>query len=155
MRRPVKKNDFVKGDLRFDDKKISKFINYIMQNGKKTVAQKIVYGAFDVIKEQTKKEPLEVFELAMKNASPLVEVRSKRIGGSNYQIPVEVREVRRFLLASRWIIDAAQSKKGKPMHKKLAEELMLAANGEGTAVKKKEDVHKMAESNKAFAHFAR
>lgn len=155
MRRPVKKNDFVKGDLRFDDKKISKFINYIMQNGKKTVAQKIVYGAFDVIKEETKKEPLEVFELAMKNASPLVEVKSKRIGGSNYQIPVEVREVRRFLLASRWIIDAAQSKKGKPMHKKLAEELMLAANGEGTAVKKKEDVHKMAESNKAFAHFAR
>ena len=155
MRRPVKKNDFVKGDLRFDDKKISKFINYIMQNGKKTVAQKIVYGAFDVIKEETKKEPLEVFELAMKNASPLVEVKSKRIGGSNYQIPVEVRDVRRFLLASRWIIDAAQSKKGKPMHKKLAEELMLAANGEGTAVKKKEDVHKMAESNKAFAHFAR
>lgn len=155
MRRPVKKNDFVKGDLRFDDKKISKFINYIMQNGKKTVAQKIVYGAFDVIKEQTKKEPLEVFELAMKNASPLVEVKSKRIGGSNYQIPVEVRDVRRFLLASRWIIDAAQSKKGKPMHQKLAEELMLAANGEGTAVKKKEDVHKMAESNKAFAHFAR
>lgn len=155
MRRPVKKNDFIKGDLRFDDKKISKFINYIMQNGKKTVAQKIVYGAFDVIKEETKKEPLEVFELAMKNASPLVEVKSKRIGGSNYQIPVEVREVRRFLLASRWIIDAALSKKGKPMHKKLAEELMLAANGEGTAVKKKEDVHKMAESNKAFAHFAR
>lgn len=155
MRRPVKKNDFVKGDLRFDDKKVSKFINYIMQNGKKTVAQKIVYGAFDVIKEQTKKEPLEVFELAMKNASPLVEVKSKRIGGSNYQIPVEVRDVRRFLLASRWIIDAARGKKGKPMHNKLAEELMLAANGEGTAVKKKEDVHKMAESNKAFAHFAR
>ena len=155
MRRPVKKNDFVKGDLRFDDKKVSKFINYIMQNGKKTVAQKIVYGAFDVIKEQTKKEPLEVFELAMKNASPLVEVKSKRIGGSNYQIPVEVRDVRRFLLASRWIIDAARGKKGKPMHKKLAEELMLAANNEGTAVKKKEDVHKMAESNKAFAHFAR
>ncbi|MDQ1281697.1 MAG: small subunit ribosomal protein [Patescibacteria group bacterium] len=155
MRRPVKKNDFVRGDLRFNDKKISKFINYIMQNGKKTVAQKIVYGAFDVIKEETKKEPLEVFELAIKNASPLVEVKSKRIGGSNYQIPIEVREVRRFLLASRWIIDAALGKKGKPMHKKLAEELMLAANGEGTAVKKKEDVHKMAESNKAFAHFAR
>jgi small subunit ribosomal protein S7 len=155
MRRPVKKNDFVRGDLRFNDKKISKFINYIMQNGKKTVAQKIVYGAFDVIKEETKKEPLEVFELAIKNASPLVEVKSKRIGGSNYQIPIEVRDVRRFLLASRWIIDAALGKKGKPMHKKLAEELMLAANGEGTAVKKKEDVHKMAESNKAFAHFAR
>jgi small subunit ribosomal protein S7 len=155
MRRPVKKNDFVRGDLRFNDKKISKFINYIMQNGKKTVAQKIVYGAFDVIKEQTKKDPLEVFELAIKNASPLVEVKSKRIGGSNYQIPIEVRDVRRFLLASRWIIDAALGKKGKPMHKKLAEELILASNGEGTAVKKREDVHKMAESNKAFAHFAR
>ncbi|MBP9766145.1 MAG: 30S ribosomal protein S7 [Candidatus Pacebacteria bacterium] len=155
MRRPVKKTNFVKADLRYDDKKISKFINYIMQNGKKTVAQKIVYGAFEMIKEETKKEPLEIFELAIKNASPLVEVRSKRIGGSNYQIPVEVREVRKFLLASRWIIDSALGKKGKPMHKKLAEELMLAANNEGTAVKKKEDVHKMAESNKAFAHFAR
>lgn len=155
MRRPVKKNDFIKGDLRYNDKKISKFINYIMQNGKKTVAQKIVYGAFDVIKEETKKDPIEVFDLALKNAGPSVEVKSKRIGGSNYQIPVEVREVRKFLLASRWIIDAALGKKGKPMHKKLAEELMLAANGEGTAVKKKEDVHKMAESNKAFAHFAR
>lgn len=155
MRRPVKKKDFIKADLRYDDKKISKFINYIMQDGKKTIAQKIVYGAFDLIKEETKKDPLEIFELAMKNASPLVEVRSKRIGGSNYQIPVEVREVRRLLLASRWIIDSALGKKGKPMHKKLAEELMLAANNEGTAVKKKEDVHKMAESNKAFAHFAR
>lgn len=155
MRRPVKNRNVVEADLRFNSPKISKFINYIMQNGKKTVAQKIVYSAFDVIKEETKKDPIEVFEEALKNAGPTVEVRSKRIGGSNYQIPVEVREVRKFLLASRWIIDAANGKKGKPMHKKLAEELILAANGEGTAVKKKEDVHKMAESNKAFAHFAR
>lgn len=155
MRRPVKNRNIVKADLRYNDKQISKFINYIMQNGKKTVAQKIVYGAFDIIKEKTGKDALEVFEVAMSNASPNVEVRSKRIGGSNYQIPVEVRDSRKFLLASRWIIDAAQSKKGKPMHEKLAEELMLAANNEGTAVKKREDVHKMAESNKAFAHFAR
>jgi small subunit ribosomal protein S7 len=155
MRRPVKNRNSVGGDLRYDDKKISKFINYIMQNGKKTVAQKIVYGAFDIIKEKTKKEGKEVFEEAIQNAGPTVEVRSKRIGGSNYQIPVEVRESRKFLLASRWIIDAAQNKKGKPMHEKLAEELIAAAAGEGSAVKKKEDVHKMAESNKAFAHFAR
>lgn len=155
MRRPVKNRHVVNGDLRYDDKKISKFINYIMLNGKKTVAQKIVYGAFDIIKSKTGKDAIETFEVAMKNASPIVEVRSKRIGGSNYQIPVEVRETRRFLLASRWIIAAAQGKKGKPMAEKLAEELMLAANGEGTAVKKREDVHKMAESNKAFAHFAR
>lgn len=155
MRRPVKNRHVVKGDLRYDDTKISKFTNYIMQNGKKTIAQKIVYGAFEILKEKTGKDAMEVFELAMKNASPNVEVRSKRIGGSNYQIPVEVRESRKFLLASRWIIAAAKGKKGKPMHEKLAEELMLAANGEGTAVKKREDVHKMAESNKAFAHFAR
>ena len=155
MRRPVKNRHVVSGDLRYDNKNISKFINYIMLNGKKTVAQKIVYGAFDIMKEKTNTDPLETFEVAMKNASPIVEVRSKRIGGSNYQIPVEVRETRRFLLASRWIIDAANGKKGKPMAEKLAEELMLAANGEGAAVKKREDVHKMAESNKAFAHFAR
>lgn len=155
MRRPVKNRHVVNGDLRYDDKKISKFINYIMLNGKKTVAQKIVYGAFDIIKSKTGKDAIETFEVAMKNASPIVEVRSKRIGGSNYQIPVEVRETRRFLLASRWIIDAANGRKGKPMAEKLAEELMLAANGEGAAVKKREDVHKMAESNKAFAHFAR
>lgn len=155
MRRPVKNRHFVSGDLRYNDKNISKFINYIMLNGKKTVAQKIVYGAFDIIKEKTNKDPLEVFESAIKNTSPIVEVRSKRIGGSNYQIPVEVRETRRFLLASRWIKDAANSKKGKAMSERLAEELMLAASGEGNAVKKREDVHKMAESNKAFAHFAR
>lgn len=155
MRRPVKNKHVVNSDNRYNDKNVSKFINYIMLNGKKTVAQKIVYGAFDIIKEKTKKEALEIFNLAISNTSPIVEVRSKRVGGSNYQIPVEVRESRRFLLASRWIIDAANNKKGKPMSEKLAEELMLAANGEGTAIKKREDVHKMAESNKAFAHFAR
>lgn len=155
MRRPIKNKHSVKNDLRYNNKNVAKFINYIMLNGKKTVAEGIVYGAFDIIKEKTKKEPLELFELAMSNASPIVEVRSKRIGGSNYQIPVEVREVRRFLLASRWIIAGARSGKGKPMSEKLAEELILASNNEGNAVKKREDVHKMAEANKAFAHFAR
>lgn len=155
MRRPVKNKHIVKGDLHYDDKNVSKFINYIMLNGKKTVAEKIVYGAFDIIKNKTGREGVEVWKEAIKNTSPTVEVKSKRIGGSNYQIPVEVRDVRRFLLASRWIIESAKSGKGKPMQEKLAEELILAANGEGSAVKKKEDVHKMAESNKAFAHFAR
>ncbi len=155
MRRPVKNKHVVKADFRYNSEDVSKFINYVMLNGKKTVAQKIVYGAFDIIKSKTGKDGVEVFEEAIKNTSPSVEVKSKRVGGSNYQIPVEVRDVRRFLLASRWIITAAKSGKGKPMHVKLAEELMLAANGEGAAVKKKEDVHKMAESNKAFAHFAR
>lgn len=155
MRRPVKNKHLVPEDNRYSNKQIAKFINYIMLNGKKTVAQSIVYGALGIIKEKTKKEALDVFNLAIQNASPLVEVRSKRIGGSNYQIPVEVRESRRFLLAARWIIDGARKQKGKPMQEKLAEELMLSANGEGQAVKKREDVHKMAEANKAFAHFAR
>lgn len=155
MRRPIKNKHVVKNDLRYNSKDVAKFINYIMLNGKKTVAQAIVYGSLDIIKEKTKKDPIEIFTLAIQNTSPLVEVRSKRIGGSNYQIPVEVREVRRFLLSARWIIGAARSGKGKPMHEKLAEELLLASNNEGAAVKKREDVHKMAEANKAFAHFAR
>lgn len=155
MRRPIKNKHIINGDLRYDDKNVSKFINYIMLNGKKTIAQSIVYGAFDIIKTKENKDPLEVFNLAINNASPIIEVRSKRIGGSNYQIPVEVRDVRKFLLASRWIIDSARSKKGKPMKERLAEELLLAANNEGNAVKKREDVHKMAEANKAFAHFAK
>lgn len=155
MRRPIKNKHIINGDLRYDDKNVSKFINYIMLNGKKTIAQSIVYGAFDIIKTKENKDPLEIFNLAINNTSPIIEVRSKRIGGSNYQIPVEVRDVRRFLLSSRWIIDSARSKKGKPMKERLAEELLLAANNEGNAVKKREDVHKMAEANKAFAHFAK
>ena len=107
MRRPVKNRNIVKSDLRYDDAKVSKFINYIMQNGKKTIAQKIVYGAFDILKEKTQKEALEIFELALKNAGPTVEVRSKRVGGSNYQIPVEVRESRKFLLWRRFLINTS------------------------------------------------
>jgi len=133
---------------------VAKFINQVMRRGKKTVARKIVYGAFDVIKDKTKKEPLEVFDLAFKNASPLLEVKPKRVGGATYQVPRGVGEERRLTLAMRWIIQAAKSKKGKPMKEKLAEELIAAANNTGEAVKKKENTHRMAEANRAFAHFA-
>jgi small subunit ribosomal protein S7 len=133
---------------------VAKFINQVMRKGKKTIARKIVYRAFEVIKEKTKKEPLEVFEKALENASPLLEVKPKRIGGATYQVPREVKGDRRMTLAMRWIITAAKAKKGKPMREKLAEELILAAKNEGTAVKKKEDTHRMAEANRAFAHFA-
>jgi len=133
---------------------VSKLINHVMKRGKKTIAKKIVYRAFNIIKEKTKKEPLEVFELAIQNASPLLEIKPKRVGGATYQVPREVRGDRKLALAFRWIINAAQSKKGKPMHEKLAEELMLAAKNEGSAIKKKEDTHRMAEANRAFAHFS-
>lgn len=141
-------------DLKYGSTKVSKFVNYVMVGGKKNTAMNIVYGAFDIIKEKTNQEPLEVFEAALRNAGPLTEVRSRRIGGANYQVPREVREERRFMLAFRWIIDAANAKRGAAMEKKLADELIAAANNEGTAVKKKDDTHKMAEANKAFAHFA-
>ncbi len=155
MRRKVKNRNMVSPDGRYDSTKISKFINYVMIGGKKSTAQEIVYGALDVIKEKQKVEdPLEVFNLALANAGPLTEVRSRRIGGANYQVPREVREERRFMLALRWILEAANAKKGKAMKFKLADELIAAANNEGSAVKKKEDTHRMAEANKAFAHFA-
>ena len=126
-----------------------------MLNGKKETARKSVYKAFDIIKEETgNPNPLEVFDTAIKNASPLVEVRSRRIGGANYQVPREDRPERRTALAMRWIIYAARGKKCAPIHKKLAEELIAASKNEGAAVKKREDTHKMAEANKAFAHFA-
>ena len=135
--------------------KVEKLINYVMDSGKKNTARAIVYGAFDIIKEKKKElEPLEAFELALKNACPLTQIRSRRIGGANYQVPREVRPERRFALSLRWIIDAAKTKKGRPMHEKLADEILAAANNEGEAVKKRETVHRMAEANKAFAHFA-
>jgi small subunit ribosomal protein S7 len=155
MRRKVKNRNIVGPDAKYNSLKVSKFINYVMVGGKKNTARDIVYGAFDVIKEKLKVEdPLETFEAALRNAGPVTEVRSRRIGGANYQVPREVREERRFMLALRWILDAANAKKGKAMRLKLADELMAAANNEGSAVKKKEDTHRMAESNKAFAHFA-
>ncbi len=154
MRRKVKNRNIVGPDMTYNNQKVGKFINYVMEGGKKNTAMNIVYGAFDIIKEKTGQEPIEIFEAALRNAGPVTEVRSRRIGGANYQVPREVREERRFMLAFRWIIDAANAKRGAPMAKKLAEELIMASNNEGTAIKKKEDTHKMAEANKAFAHFA-
>jgi small subunit ribosomal protein S7 len=155
MRRKVTNRNIVGPDMTYDSVKVSKLINQIMQEGKKNTARKIVYGALNEIKEKAKVEnPMEIFELAIKNTSPVMEVRSRRVGGANYQVPIEVRPERRLALSIRWIIDAAQSKKGSPMHKKLATELLAASNNEGDAIKKKENVHKMAEANKAFAHFA-
>lgn len=155
MRRKVKNRNIVSPDGKYNSDKVGKFINYVMQGGKKSTAQDIVYGAFDIIKEKLKVEdPLETFNMALQNAGPVTEVRSRRIGGANYQVPREVRPERRFMLALRWILEAAKAKKGKAMKYKLADEIMAAANNEGSAVKKKEDTHRMAESNKAFAHFA-
>jgi small subunit ribosomal protein S7 len=146
----------VKPDIKYGSERLEKFINSIMQDGKKNTARTIVYGALDIIKEKdsTVEDALEVFENAIKNAGPLVEVRSRRIGGANYQVPREVRTERRNALAMRWIIDATRNRKGVKTAVALADELSLAAKGEGNAVKKKKDTHKMAESNKAFAHFA-
>ncbi|HCB35331.1 MAG: 30S ribosomal protein S7 [Candidatus Taylorbacteria bacterium RIFCSPHIGHO2_02_49_25] len=155
MRRKVKNRKELSPDPIYNSPKVMKFINYCMEQGKKEAARKIVYGAFAIIKEQAKTEnPLEVFDVALKNVTPLMEVRSRRVGGANYQVPVEVRPDRRISLAYRWLIGAARGKKGKPMRQKLAEEIMLAAKNEGDAVKKRENVHRMAEANKAFAHFA-
>ncbi len=155
MRRKVKNRNIPIPDLVYGSTKVEKLINYIMEAGKKNTARKIVYGAFDIIKEKKKDlEPLEVFDLAVKNTGPLMEVRSRRVGGANYQVPCEVRADRRLYLAMHWIISAARAKKGRPMHQRLADELLSASNGEGDAVRKRENVHKMAEANKAFAHFA-
>lgn len=155
MRRPIKKKHELKPDSKYNSLKVAKFINYVMLEGSKTAARKVVYNAFEEIKKQTKTEnPLEVFDTALKNVAPLLEVRSRRVGGANYQVPREVRQERKIFLGMNWIIDAANSKKGKPMHMKLAEEIILASKEEGEAVKKRENTHKMAEANKAFAHFA-
>lgn len=155
MRRKVRNRNKVKPDYLYNSEVISKFINYIMERGKKNAARKVVYGMLDELKEIAKTEnPLETFELAIKNISPMMEVRSRRIGGATYQVPREVRPERRQSLAFRWLITAAYSKKGKPMHKRLVEEVIAATKNEGEAVKKRENTHKMAEANRAFAHFA-
>ncbi len=137
----------------YNSKDVAKFINRIMRRGKKSVAQRIFYNAMEIIKEKTKEEPTEIFKKALNNVTPLVEVKAKRIGGSTYQVPMEVRPDRGVALGSKWLIDIAKSKTGRPMEEKLATELLSAANGDGSAVKKREDTHKMAEANKAFAHY--
>jgi small subunit ribosomal protein S7 len=154
MRRKVTNRNIVTPDSTYDSVKVGKLINYVMDAGKKNAARSIVYGAFDVIKEKTTTDPVEVFETALKNTGPTMEVRSRRVGGANYQIPREVRPERRLYLSLKWLIDAARAKKGMPMHQKLADEIILASKNEGEAVKKRENTHKMADANKAFAHFA-
>ena len=141
-------------DYVYNDVLVAKFINQVMRKGKKTIAEKIIYKAFGIIKEKTKKEPIEVFKAALENVAPLLEVKPRRIGGATYQVPTEVRGDRRVTLAMRWLIKGAKMKKGKPMREKLAGELIEAANNSGWAVKKKTDTHRMAEANRAFAHFA-
>ena len=155
MRRKVKNRNIVKPELKYNNERVAKFINYVMESGKKNTARTIVYKALDVIKDKEKvDDAMIVFEEALRNAGPTVEVRSRRVGGANYQVPREVRAERRLQLAMRWIVMASRGKKGRPMHEKLADELILASKNEGEAIKKKENVHKMAEANKAFAHFA-
>ncbi len=132
---------------------LTKFINQIMLDGKKGVAEAIVYGAFDIIKEKMNQDPMEVFNNAMKNVMPVLEVKARRVGGANYQVPVEVRADRRQALGIRWLVMFARKRSGKSMEEKLAAELMDAANGVGASVKKREDTHKMAEANRAFAHY--
>lgn len=154
MRRAYKKHKAAP-DRIYGDVAVSQLVNKVMKKGKKTTAERIVYGAFVMIKNKTQKEPMEIFKKALENVSPLLEVKAKRIGGATYQVPMEVRTERKMALAFRWILDAARGKKGKPMAEKLGEELLSASNNEGAAIKKKNDTHRMAEANKAFAHFAR
>ena len=155
MRKKRVHRKFHKPDVAHGRVDLGRFINYVMRDGKRSTAERLVYDALDKVKATSKEDPVAVFEKAIQNASPLLEVASRRVGGANYQVPREVRPERQFILAVRWIIDAARSKKGKPMADKLAEELMAAAKNEGSAIKKKLDTHRMAEANRAFAHFAR
>ena len=154
MRRKIKKKNTVKPDFQYNSLDVERFANYLMKDGKKSVARRVISSTFSSIAEQTKKDPIEVFDMALKNTTPLLEVRSRRVGGANYQVPREVLPNRGLSLAMRWIIQTARSKKGQAMYKKLSQELILASKKEGEAIKKRETTHKMAESNKAFAHFA-
>lgn len=155
MRRKVKNRNIVTAESKYNSAIVAKFINYCMWDGKKVAATKAVYEALENIKEKAKTDnPMEVFETALKNTAPQVEVRSRRVGGANYQVPREVRAERRAYLSMKWIIDAARSKKGKPIHEKLADEIIAASKNEGEAVRKRENTHKMADANKAFAHMA-
>lgn len=143
----------VEPDEKYNSELVARFINRLMQQGKKSIAAGIAYDAFDIMEERTHRNPLEVFQQAVDNATPSLEVRARRVGGATYQIPVEVRPERRTSLAIRWLIQASKARKGRPMAERLADELMDAARNTGTTVKKREDTHKMAEANRAFAHY--
>jgi len=153
MRKKRAEKRYVKPDPKYNDVLVSKFINSLMYDGKKSVTRKMVYDAFNIIETKTQKAGLEVFKKAISNVQPLIEVRSRRVGGATYQVPTEVRPERRIALAMRWLKNYSRSRSEKSMSQKLAGELLAASNNEGSAVKKKEDTHKMAEANKAFAHF--
>ncbi len=140
-------------DPKYGDPMVTRLMNKVMLNGKKTTAEHIVYGAFDIIENRTREDPVKVFRRALDNVMPSVEVKSRRVGGSTYQVPIEVRAERRLSVGMRWIINFARSRKGKPMRERLALELIEASHNRGSAVKKKEDTHRMAEANKAFAHY--
>jgi small subunit ribosomal protein S7 len=152
-RRRVQKKRAFPPDVKFGDQVLGRFINYVMRKGKKSVAEAIVYDCFDIIEKKTEQKALEVFKKALDNVKPTLEVSSRRVGGATYQVPIEVRADRRLALAMRWITSFAKGRSEKTMVERLANELMLAAKREGSAVKKKEDTHRMAEANKAFAHF--
>jgi small subunit ribosomal protein S7 len=153
MRKKRAAKSLLKPDPKFNDVMVSRFINTIMYDGKKAKARNVVYSAFDIIEDKTKKPGLEIFKKALSNTQPVIEVRSRRVGGATYQVPTEVRAERRTALAMRWIKTYARQRGEKSMAMKLASELIAASNNDGSSVKKKEDVHKMAEANKAFAHF--
>jgi len=140
-------------DPRYNNRNVARFVNKVMQCGKKDLAHRIVYDAFDIMEKRMSRNPVDVFEQALRNTTPVLEVKPRRVGGATYQVPVEVRSDRRLALAIRWILQAARARKGRPMAERLAAELMDAANNTGTAVKRKEDTHKMAEANRAFAHY--
>ncbi len=155
MRGKVKNRNIVTPDFVHNSRDLSKFMNYVMEQGKKNIARALVYDALEDIKEKLKvKNPIEIFDLALQNVGPMMEVRSRRIGGATYQVPRELNPNRRLALAMRWIVTAARSKKGVPMRQKLANELISASKNEGEAIKKRDNTHKMAEANRAFAHFA-
>jgi small subunit ribosomal protein S7 len=152
-RRRVAEKREVLPDPKYNSKVVSKFMTAIMQSGKKSTAEGICYGAFEIIKTKTSNDPLKVFKTALENVKPLVEVKPRRVGGATYQVPVEIRPQRRMALASRWLISYARGRSEKTMKERLAGELMDAFNNTGSSIKKKEDTHKMAEANKAFAHY--
>ncbi|MBC8215964.1 MAG: 30S ribosomal protein S7 [Candidatus Marinimicrobia bacterium] len=152
-RRPERRQ--ILPDPVYKDLAVAKFINYLMERGKKGVAEKIFYDAMAIIKKKTKSDGFKIFDEAIKNSTPMLEVKSRRIGGATYQVPIEVPQHRQYYLASHWLINAAKNRSGKPMSDRLAVELISAANNEGGAIKKKDDTHRMAEANKAFAHFGR
>jgi small subunit ribosomal protein S7 len=154
MRRRRAQKRVVLGDPKFNNRVVAKLINMVMREGKKSIAESIVYGAFDIVKQKlTEQDVIKVFHKALDNARPRLEVKPRRVGGATYQVPVEVRQDRGISLALRWIRDFAQAKKGRPMQEKLAEEIIAAYKGEGSVIKKRDNTHKMAEANRAFAHF--